>query len=1148
MFFIGGREVYSQGKVRSSRHKHVKQHPHQQHNHQRYSTELASQPNLLESPEMSFRGIPSDLATYKSVATKDATEDSKIHIKQNAVQSNMDEPTSKSSGYVYDNTDAYSYKYQMSDNEMLKTRNPRFSTHDGAYDIGKEEILPTQEKNDNLIDVRKNNISSASVTPSLPGVAVAYESCSNMEVSRTSHAVEKLNRSNIENQSTNNRQTVYDTPITDGNSGVHQHAAAMCNDNPSTFSVASTIPPQRQLLRETVFSSEIHSIDYDSSLSDKSDALARHELLVNKRPVIGESEDVGAGAVVSGMVSSNVNNLNSAMKSDGIVSISVPSNNKDGADTTNINFSKNEETVVFDDIGDINLHYLSSNSSSNPTIPTADSNFTPLEHVRRSNCDVNVTYDLIQGTMPPPSVSGLIVRPPEDTLMNNSTQILDMPTMEGSVDNLYLGEEASAIVPPKIKSTSDKISNPIDVSSSKDSIDQTTTNTSNQCKQPMSLINGAKKPVGVVEIAQYEGSPRRYRPRISAEMVSNASASSGDDRPMAPQQSIIDQDHINLLLHSPLKHNQESVKINLESTNGESRNTFDELLRFDDLEVLPKTHQAGDTMERHRGAHTIKNSTDDDVVGSNVNKPTSPSSTVPSKITKSDFDFRYEFSETRKVLDEFFNKAENEFPDHTNTDLSITKCNETELINVVHDTRDHGVNAAQEEGRTSEFNDLNYTLRRFSPNPIVGSTAVGQRLAENDEELVNTALFNNTSKTLPTNLNVNSLNFNDVVSVSDGGTLVNPEAHVTDSRKEDSLATNNIIDKLDVSEYTRNEMHSRMNAGLNQTLPSNTYQTQPPPIRNIQPLTSTQSSDVPLDTRKLVMPSQTELAPVKYSVASGFPLSATAPHSSTLNNSTNSTGLTNTNHITTKKEIITSTTDPNTKHTPQNLMRGNDESRRVTMISKDKSFVILNDPNHTATTVDQTSVSNIDGMVTMSTRQKSPQYHSATALVGNMRLNVARHYVTAANDFELPQPLDSNADLPALTYHDDGSRDNLQTDDIYRLNGNNQTASSKDSSKLPCTNVSNPSYCPENKNMEAITSLNTQNINTASGGNIDSRNFTLSPETTDCDSADLESEVSINEGSYHSSGPKFHTAMPILEDGLSSGHASDLEDDVIYSR
>ena len=70
----------------------------------------------------------------------------------------------------------------------------------------------------------------------------------------------------------------------------------------------------------------------------------------------------------------------------------------------------------------------------------------------------------------------------------------------------------------------------------------------------------------------------------------------------------------------------------------------------------------------------------------------------------------------------------------------------------------------------------------------------------------------------------------------------------------------------------------------------------------------------------------------------------------------------------------------------------------------------------------------------------------------------------------------------------------------------------------------------------------------ALGAGDGSRNFTLSPETTDCDSADLESEVSMNEGSFHSSGPRVHTAMPILEDGLSSGHASDLEEDVVYSR
>lgn len=59
-----------------------------------------------------------------------------------------------------------------------------------------------------------------------------------------------------------------------------------------------------------------------------------------------------------------------------------------------------------------------------------------------------------------------------------------------------------------------------------------------------------------------------------------------------------------------------------------------------------------------------------------------------------------------------------------------------------------------------------------------------------------------------------------------------------------------------------------------------------------------------------------------------------------------------------------------------------------------------------------------------------------------------------------------------------------------------------------------------------------------------SRNFTLSPETTDCDSNDIESEVSLeNEGSMHSSGGgRLYGSMPVLEDGLSSGHASDTEE------
>lgn len=52
------------------------------------------------------------------------------------------------------------------------------------------------------------------------------------------------------------------------------------------------------------------------------------------------------------------------------------------------------------------------------------------------------------------------------------------------------------------------------------------------------------------------------------------------------------------------------------------------------------------------------------------------------------------------------------------------------------------------------------------------------------------------------------------------------------------------------------------------------------------------------------------------------------------------------------------------------------------------------------------------------------------------------------------------------------------------------------------------------------------------------RNFTLSPETTDCDSNDVESVVSL-EGSLNSGGRLVSSSMPVLEDGLSSGHSSE---------
>jgi hypothetical protein len=61
------------------------------------------------------------------------------------------------------------------------------------------------------------------------------------------------------------------------------------------------------------------------------------------------------------------------------------------------------------------------------------------------------------------------------------------------------------------------------------------------------------------------------------------------------------------------------------------------------------------------------------------------------------------------------------------------------------------------------------------------------------------------------------------------------------------------------------------------------------------------------------------------------------------------------------------------------------------------------------------------------------------------------------------------------------------------------------------------------------------------------RPFTLSPDTTDCDSNDLESEMSLEyETSLHSSS-RIGATMPVLEDGLSSGRESDTEDDGIMN-
>jgi hypothetical protein len=96
--------------------------------------------------------------------------------------------------------------------------------------------------------------------------------------------------------------------------------------------------------------------------------------------------------------------------------------------------------------------------------------------------------------------------------------------------------------------------------------------------------------------------------------------------------------------------------------------------------------------------------------------------------------------------------------------------------------------------------------------------------------------------------------------------------------------------------------------------------------------------------------------------------------------------------------------------------------------------------------------------------------------------------------------------------------------------------------------------------LSADTTGSTEDLGDTEVGGLQvghSRNFTLSPETTDCDSncGDLDSEVSLllleSEGPTGGSSEnpnqlapdsmRLYSSMPVLEDGLSSGHASDTD-------
>ena len=81
---------------------------------------------------------------------------------------------------------------------------------------------------------------------------------------------------------------------------------------------------------------------------------------------------------------------------------------------------------------------------------------------------------------------------------------------------------------------------------------------------------------------------------------------------------------------------------------------------------------------------------------------------LPGQTQQSNYDYRYEFSETRKVLEEFF-KAENEFPDSPPTVTSSqTRNSYTDSIHPGKQYRGHHVSA-----HVPPETDLDYSLTRL---------------------------------------------------------------------------------------------------------------------------------------------------------------------------------------------------------------------------------------------------------------------------------------------------------------------------------------------------------------------------------------------------------------------------------------------------
>jgi hypothetical protein len=202
----------------------------------------------------------------------------------------------------------------------------------------------------------------------------------------------------------------------------------------------------------------------------------------------------------------------------------------------------------------------------------------------------------------------------------------------------------------------------------------------------------ASRIIGGITIAEYDGSPRRYRPRGSNETASNASSNSdvskasggggggsgsvakvsaagraarpGLRMPGFPQR-VLPASEAATASTSSLDASPVSLK---KEVRAEAANPVEEeeLLKFDDIPAAAA--QSVTSSVTSPATHDAKKSDAAEPSRKNVSE---------------DFDLRYEFSETRKVLEEFFQTS------------SVAKGDD-----------DHA---------DKDFNELEYTLRRRSP-------------------------------------------------------------------------------------------------------------------------------------------------------------------------------------------------------------------------------------------------------------------------------------------------------------------------------------------------------------------------------------------------------------------------------------------------